>query len=52
LVSDIKAEKQTEDVGEQCVEENTLTEERRSDGRLERTAQRGASELVVFAKYN
>jgi hypothetical protein len=43
LVSDIKGGTQTEGVWEQGVEENIWTEERWSDGRLEKTTHWGAS---------
>jgi hypothetical protein len=34
------------------VEENMWTKEGMSDGRVEKTTYQGASEFVLFAKYN
>jgi hypothetical protein len=52
LVSDIKAGTQTEGIREQGAQENIWAEESSCGSKLERTAYLGASELVLFAKYN
>jgi hypothetical protein len=52
LVSYIKGVTYTECVWEQSAEKNTWIEKWWSDGRVEKTAQRGAAWFVLFVKCN